>query len=148
MSPFPILLVEDDTSTAELVHIVAKKSFPEAVFLHVTTMETATEYLSNVNGYGPKLALIDVNLNSFKSGLDFLTLLREHPLGKLVPAIMFSRDDSNRLAKQAYQSGASAYFHKPDSLEEWNSFLNLIRTYWYKTVSLPRTWFEKQIELI
>jgi CheY-like chemotaxis protein len=140
---FTILLVEDDIAIVDLIQRVAKTHFPEANFIPITTFEEAVIYLYNVEGFGPKLALLDINLAGYKSGLDFLNLMREHPLGKLVPVVVLSASNSKKDIKVAYDSGASSFVNKPFTLNDWRSFLTMLRFYWFETVKLPQTWFEK-----
>ncbi|WP_338868572.1 response regulator [Spirosoma sp. SC4-14] len=141
---FPILLVEDDLDTVELIKRVAQKGFPEAVFIHVTSFNEAVGYLYNIEGLGPKLALLDINLDGDKNGLDFLTLMQQHPQGRFLPVVVLSATGTETNIKAAYRLGAASFTQKPFSLKGWQSFVTLLRMYWYETVLLPNTWFEKQ----
>ncbi|GAB3953328.1 hypothetical protein GCM10028805_36810 [Spirosoma harenae] len=52
--------------------------FPRPAFV------TAAAYFSESTGRGPRFVLMDINLQSDISGLDFLTLLRGHAQGRLL----------------------------------------------------------------
>ncbi|GAB3946151.1 response regulator [Spirosoma harenae] len=145
---FPILLVEDDLATIDVLKRTAKTCFPEAEILAITTFEEAVVYLYNLEGRGPRLIILDVFLPGDRTGLDFLHLLKAHPLGKLLPAIVLSQRNDAKHAKEAYQSGAAAYYVKPFSYAEWKQFMIDLRLYWFQTATLPQTYFENQQELL
>ncbi|MCK8493827.1 response regulator [Spirosoma sp. RP8] len=142
---FPILLVDDDPAVAEILQIAATSSFPEAVFMPVGSFEDAVSYLENLEGKGPKLVLLDVNLHSHGEGLGFLSLLREHPQGRLVPVVMLSATESPDQIRQAYELGAASFTAKPYSYADWKEYMSQLKMYWYNTVSLPGIWFEKEV---
>ncbi|GAB3894644.1 response regulator [Spirosoma agri] len=143
LTRFAILLVEDDLAIIDIITRTAKTSFPEADFIPVKTFEEAVVYLYNVEGPGPRLALLDIHLGGSQTGLDFLQLMQQHPLGKLVPVVMLSASRSAHDRRDAYNRGAVSFVTKPFSLAEWKVLLSELRSYWYNAVSLPRTWFEK-----
>lgn len=144
---FPILLVEDDLAIVDVLQRTANRCFPEADIIAITTFEEAVVYLYNLEGKGPRLILLDVFLPGERTGLDFLRLLKAHPLGKLLPAIVLSQSDDPSHVKEAYRLGAAAYSVKPFSYAEWKRFWLDLRLYWYETATLPQTYFEKQQEL-
>ncbi|QIP14459.1 response regulator [Spirosoma aureum] len=140
---FPILVVDDDPAIAEILQRAAKTNFPEASFTPVRSFGDATSYLENLEGKGPKLILLDINLESDGEGLGFLSLLRCHPQGRFVPTIMLSASESPHQIREAYELGATSFTSKPYSYTEWKDYLSRLRIYWYETVSLPGIWFEK-----
>ncbi|MVM33407.1 response regulator [Spirosoma sp. HMF4905] len=145
---FPILLVEDDLAIVDIIHRAAKSSFPEADFISINTFDEAVVYLYNLEGKGPNLILLDVFLPGAHTGLDFLNLLKIHPLGKLLPAIILSQSENQKHVKEAYLLGATSYFVKPFTFLDWKNFLFNLRLFWYETATLPRTYFEKQQEIL
>ncbi|GAB3794180.1 response regulator [Spirosoma humi] len=140
---YPILLVDDDPSIADLLTRSAKQIFPEATFTHVSSYAEAAQYMSDLTGKGPRLILLDVNLQVGLSGLEFLKLIRSHPQGRFLPVVMLSssREDVDTIA--AYMAGASAYTQKPDSYAGWKAYVGKLRAYWYETVTVPQLWFER-----
>lgn len=140
---YPILLVDDDSSIVDLLTRSAKQIFPEATFTHVSSYAEAAQYMSDLSGKGPRLILLDVNLQVGLSGLEFLKLIRSHPQGRFLPVVMLSssREDVDTIA--AYLSGASAYTQKPDSYAGWKTYVGKLRAYWYETVTVPQLWFER-----
>ncbi|GAB3047269.1 response regulator [Spirosoma pulveris] len=144
----PILLVEYDLAIIDIIQRTAKTCFPEANIIAISTFEEAVIYLYNLEGKGPRLLLLDVFLSGQRTGLDFLQLLKDHPLGKLLPAIVLSQREYSGHVKEAYQLGAAAYSVKPFSFQDWKRFMLDLRLFWYETATLPQTYFEKQQELL
>ena len=140
---FAILLVEDDLAIIDIIIRTARTSFPEADFVAVKTFEEAVVYFYNMEGMGPRLALLDIHLNGSQTGLDFLSLIKQHPLGKLVPVVILSASQSVHDQRDAYKRGAASFVSKPFTLSEWKMLLGELRAYWHNAVTLPRTWFEK-----
>lgn len=140
---YPILLVDDDPAIADLLTRSAKLIFPEARFTHVSSYAQAARYMSDLTGKGPRLILLDINLQVGLSGLEFLKLIRSHPQGRYLPVVMLSssREDVDTIA--AYLAGASAYTQKPDSYAGWKNYVSKLRSYWYETVTVPQLWFEQ-----
>ncbi|GAB3883296.1 response regulator [Spirosoma agri] len=133
---FPILLVDDDSAIADILRRAAQISFKEATFIHVSSFEDAKQYIEDLKGKGPRIVLLDIDLQDKVDGLDFLALLRMHPKGRVLPAVILSASKTTALVERAYAYGASSFTIKPFSFAEWKQYLSNLRTYWYETVTL------------
>ncbi|MVM36606.1 response regulator [Spirosoma sp. HMF3257] len=133
---FPILLVDDDPMIADILTKAAKSNFPEASFIHVTTFEAAKRYIEELEGKGPKIVLLDIDLQDKVDGLDFLALLRAHPKGRILPVVVLSASKTAQLVERAYTFGASSFTVKPFSYADWKVYLSNLKSYWYETVTL------------
>ncbi|GAB3727591.1 response regulator [Spirosoma lituiforme] len=133
---FPILLVDDDPLIAEVLQRASQGSFPEASFIHVSNFEDAKTYIEELEGRGPKIVLLDIDLQDKVDGLDFLALLRAHPKGRILPVVMLSANKTPGLVERAYSFGASSFTLKPFSYADWKTYLSNLKTYWYETVTL------------
>lgn len=133
---FPILLVDDDPNVADVLSRAAQSTFPEATFIHVRSFEEAKRYIEELEGKGPKMVLLDIDLQDKVDGLDFLALLRAHPKGRILPVVVLSANKTATLVERAYTFGASSFTVKPFSFAEWKMYLHNLRTYWYETVTL------------
>ncbi|GAB3990102.1 hypothetical protein GCM10028807_16540 [Spirosoma daeguense] len=140
-------MLEDELNIFDVLQRTATTSFPEAEFIPVTSFDDAQTYLFNLAGNGPRLVLVDISLGGSRTGLDFLKVLKEHPLGRLVPVVVLSSMTDKKHIIQAYTLGASSYFVKPFSLQEWKNLLSNLRQYWYDTCTLPQTYFERLEEI-
>ena len=141
---FTILLIDDDATIADLLTRAAATTFPEAVFVHSSTYDQAAGYLGDLTGRGPRLILLDINLRTGLSGFDFLSLVRQHPQGHLVPIIMLSASDDSADRGEAYRRGATVYSQKPFSFQAWKRYVASLRAYWFETVTLPAIWFQQE----
>ena len=135
-SKFPILLVDDDPNVAYIINQASQSSFAEASFIHVKSFEEAKQYIEELEGKGPKIVLLDIDLQEKVDGLDFLTLLRAHPKGRILPVIMLSANKAPKLIERSYLYGASSFTVKPFSYADWKAYLSALRTYWFDTVTL------------
>ncbi|MFD2935222.1 response regulator [Spirosoma flavum] len=144
LSEFLILLVDDEPSVVDILNRVAKYDFPEATFLYASCFEEAEHYLENLEGYGPNLILLDINLQLSRDGLDFLAFVRKHPQGHLIPVVILSSINESSKIREAYQLGVSSYTNKPYDYKAWKTYVRILRQYWFETVTTPSVWFEKQ----
>lgn len=131
---FPILLVEDDSTTADIMQRVSKTAFPEAQFIHKTSFKEATDFYFNIDGAWPKLIVLDIYLFGYETGLQFLEFIKDQPLGSLIPVIVLSGSQSSKDVDDAYMLGAASYLSKPAELVGWKNLMTSIRTYWNSTV--------------
>jgi CheY-like chemotaxis protein len=133
---FPILLVDDDPLIADVLERASVSAFPEASFIHVTSFDEAKKFIEELVGKGPKIVLLDIDLQDKVDGLDFLALLRAHPKGRILPVVMLSANKTPILVERAYSYGASSFTLKPFSYVDWKVYLSNLKTYWYETVTL------------
>jgi CheY-like chemotaxis protein len=145
MKHFSILVVDDEPQVVDILRRSAQVIFPQARFTAITSYEEATAHLEQLSGLAPKLILLDIDLHSNFTGLDLLTLLRQHPQGRLLPIMVLSSNAD--LCPKAYELGASSFLHKPFQYQEWKQIVSLIRLYWYDCVSIPDLWLAEGLEL-
>jgi two-component system alkaline phosphatase synthesis response regulator PhoP len=103
-----ILVIEDDASLAELIGLTLR-----TVGYDVTTAGSARAGLSELNGRGTDLLILDLTLPD-RDGLGLLPEIRS----KRIPVIILSARDTVRDKVQGLESGADDYLTKPfDPLE-------------------------------
>ncbi|GAB3052320.1 response regulator [Spirosoma pulveris] len=140
---FTILLVDDDPDVATILTRVSSQSFPEARYIHVTEFKQAQNYLNDLDGLGPNLVLLDINLQTQPSGFEFLSLMRKHPVGCFVPIVILTATSKQTVAQEAYVRGANSFTVKPFSYADWKTYVSQLRTYWFETVSIPKLYFRQ-----
>lgn len=140
-SSFSILLVDDDPFIAEVLTRSARRNFPEATFEVSTSYAEAQAYVEGLEGKGPKLVLLDIDLQSGPNGFDFLTYLRNHPQGRLLPVVMLSSYDEVDNIEKAQELGASLFTRKPVIYAAWQTYVQQLRHYWFETITVPTVWF-------
>jgi CheY-like chemotaxis protein len=144
-SPFLILVVDDDPLLLDLFNRASKDSFTEASFVQVHSCPEAIQYIHQLDGFGPKLILLDIDLNSNQSGFTFLTFLKEHPQARFLPVSMLTVDDSPDTVVAAYAQWTASFSVKPDSFAGWKQYFLLLRQYWFNTVTIPAVRFHKLV---
>ncbi len=76
-----ILLIDDEQEIADVLNRAASSVFPEAEFMHVTSFAEAVGYLTGLAGRGPRLILLDRDLQSGLDGLTFWLYCVSTPRG-------------------------------------------------------------------
>jgi CheY-like chemotaxis protein len=117
-----VLLVEDNPADAELV----EEAFAEAnIDCHLSILRDgaqAIEFIerldSGVSDACPDLVLLDLNLPKV-GGDAVLERVRSSPKCKGVKVLIVSSSDAPTDRKRAMDLGASEYFRKPSSLEQF-----------------------------
>ncbi len=140
---FLILVVDDDPTIIDMLRHTAQSCFSEASFIQVYNIIDAKAYINELDGHGPKLVLLDINLEDTVSGLDFLAFLRADNKTRILPVVMFTVSDLESDIRAAYSYGVSSFTTKPSSLNEWKTYLKNLRLYWLNTVTLPTIKFRK-----
>jgi CheY-like chemotaxis protein len=121
MTPFTVLLVEDDVNDALLLQRAFHRAKLTSLLRVVSDAEQAMAYLEqrapfNISAQNPtpSLLLLDLNLPR-TSGLDLLEWLRKKsaPLKDLPVIILTSSRDTDDIDK-AYALGADSYMAKPN----------------------------------
>jgi CheY-like chemotaxis protein len=122
MSRLPsILLVEDDETDVLLL----RRAFKEAELqhpLHVANdgqeaMEFLTRKQSEADDHLPALIILDLKMPR-RTGMDVLMWMRERPILRVLPVIVFSSSANRDDIERSYTLGANAFIVKPPSLGE------------------------------
>lgn len=126
---FLILLVDDDPDLLDILTRAAQKVFVEARFVQVHSTKEATVYFSQLNGYGPRLVLLDLDLREDQTGLDLVAFLRSDSQASMLPVVILTVSDLRSDVVEAYDIGVSSFTTKPGSYEGWIQYLDSLRTY-------------------
>lgn len=141
MNESPILIAEDE----EIDIILLKRALQSAGVKHpirvVRDGQEALQYLAAVQNHDvdapvPVLFLLDINMPRC-NGLEVLERLRESPLNRAIPIIVFSSSNHPRDVEQAYRLGANAYLVKPTSTTQRNEMIRTIHAFWLQLNQVP-----------
>ncbi|MEO5804593.1 MAG: response regulator [Verrucomicrobiota bacterium] len=121
LSPFIVLLVEDDANDALLLRRAFHRAKLTSLLHVVSDAEEAMAYLEQTPPFNesdeypaPSLLLLDLNLPR-TSGLDLLRWLRKKPAPlKELPVIILTSSRDTEDIDQAYALGANSYMAKPN----------------------------------
>ncbi len=141
MNESTILIAEDE----EIDVILLKRAFQSAgignTIQVVRDGQEALDYLAGLQSLDsrlplPILFLLDINMPRC-NGLEVLERLRDTPLQRAIPIVVFSSSNHPRDVEQAYRLGANAYLVKPTSTAQRNEMIRTIRAFWLQLNQVP-----------
>jgi CheY-like chemotaxis protein len=134
--PAPIVLLEDDRTTAALIlQILAATNLANPV-THFTSGTEVVEHLGRLAESGPRPVLVILDLwVPDLSGLEALKRIRARPELRTVPVVMLSGSGDDADIEQAYTIGIDAYLVKPAGIY---GLPDVIRRLGLPHVLLPR----------
>jgi CheY-like chemotaxis protein len=141
MNESTILIAEDE----EIDVILLKRAFQSAGVAHTIKVtrdgQEALDYLASLQDMVsppalPVLFLLDINMPRC-SGLEVLERLRDMPLRRTMPIVVFSSSNHPRDVEQAYRLGANAYLVKPTSTIERNEMIRTVQAFWLQLNQIP-----------
>lgn len=132
----PIVLLEDDRTTAALIRQVLAATSIENPLDHLERGSDAVEYLERSATVGPRpvLVVLDLSLPDM-SGLDVLRQIRAQPELASVPVVMLSGSGDDADIERAYDIGIDAYLVKPAGI---HGLPDVIRRLGLPYLLLPR----------
>lgn len=143
MTKQPILIAEDDADDRYLIQTAFSEiGYPEPIDFVENGIEVFT-YLDNICASNehedkalPGFILLDLNMPK-KDGREVLKELKQHPVFKKIPVIVFTTTKNEIEIKRCYELGANSYVVKPISFDGLLKVVENIRAYWFQTASIP-----------
>jgi len=83
----------------------------------------------------PNLIITDLNLPKI-SGQQVIKVIKEDPVFKKIPVLVFTTSNLMRDIEKCYAYGANAYMHKPLDIDQVFEVIELIDKYWLRTCLL------------
>ena len=129
-----IFYVEDDQDFAFLMKYALKEVESKLTINIISEGNEALNFLIQMTeGHQrPRLILLDLNLPGL-SGMDILKRIRDMPLMKYTPVILFTTSDNPKDIKASMEFGANAYVIKPIGYTNLITCLRSIYEFWFKT---------------
>jgi CheY-like chemotaxis protein len=87
-------------------------------------------------GVYPDFIFLDINMPK-ADGLSILRRLKSHRLLRRTPVFVFTTSDMQEHIETAYANGASAYFVKPHSVEDYLKLAHAFALFWLDTARRP-----------
>lgn len=141
MQKFHILIAEDDSDDRYLFQTAfAEKGIKDPiVFVHdgvelLQYLEKLEEMKTKESSL-PYFILLDLNMPK-KDGKEVLGYIKQHPLFKKIPVIVFTTTKNENEIRQCYELGANTYIVKPSSFDSLMKILEGIRNYWLDIASI------------
>jgi CheY-like chemotaxis protein len=143
MTKQPILIAEDDADDRYLIQTAFSEiGYPEQIDFVENGIEVFS-YLENVFTSNnnqekalPGFILLDLNMPK-KDGREVLKELKQHPVFKKIPVIVFTTTKNEIEIRRCYELGANSYVIKPISFDALLKVVENIRSFWFQTASIP-----------
>ena len=85
----------------------------------------------------PQFILLDLNMPK-KDGRETLKEIKQHPIFKKIPVVIFTTTKNEAEINRCYELGANTYVVKPDSFESLRKIAAALSEYWFTTAAVPR----------
>ena len=138
--PIDILLVEDNPGDVELTREALHDS---KVHMRLSVVPDGVEALAFVRREGayaaaprPDLILLDLNLPK-KDGRAVLGEIKQDPGLRHIPVVILTSSQAEQDILRAYDLHANCYVTKPVDLDQYNTIVKSIETFWFTVVKLP-----------
>jgi CheY-like chemotaxis protein len=142
LSLAPLLVVEDSPEDFEaLRRALGKHAVPNPV-VHCPGGEQALNYLLGQGRHPawpaalPELILLDLNMPGL-DGRDVLKALKQDPVLRIIPVVIFTTSANARDVEECYRLGANGYFTKPLAYRDLENKVGLLMQYWLNNCELP-----------
>lgn len=142
LSPFQILLVDDEPGDVELIKI----ALAEGRFnCNVTTAGNGVEAMEVLHktagehptGKAPDLVLLDLNMPRM-NGREVLKAMKGDSQLAHIPVVVLTTSDVERDVLTSYDLGAAGFVTKPIEIEQLYQVIHGIQDYWFSVVRCPR----------
>ena len=131
-----ILLVEDNSSDAEMTIRALTKSNLANKLLHLKDGEEAlnfifSEELFSGQGINDKVRVILLDLKMPKvDGIEVLTRIKSDPRTKHIPVVVLTSSREDPDIKRCYQLGVNSYVVKPVEFDDFHKVISGLGLYW------------------
>jgi len=140
-----ILLVEDNSTDAELAVRALKKSVLGNKLVWVKDGEEALEFIFATGAYSvrqlakvPSLILLDLRLPKV-DGMEVLRRIKSDERTKAIPVVVLTSSNEERDVAESYKLGVNSYICKPIEFEEFVKVVSALGIYWL-LVNQRRRW--------
>ncbi len=141
--PETILVAEDDPTDALFLRRAFSKAGVSVTLQFVRDGQEAVDYLRGDAPFAdrnahplPDLLLLDLKMPRL-NGFDVLGWLRQRPILKRLPVIIFSSSGELGDINHAYDLGANSFVVKPHALEELLGLVERFKNYWIEANQNP-----------
>ena len=139
----PLLIAENDPNDAFIVKYALKKIGLPCPIVEFHEIPSIVAYLKATQGPSrekpervPFLILLDLNLAG-ENTFEFLAWLRQQPVLKTIPTIIYTGSTTAADINRAYDLGANSYLVKSSELEHTVKIMKILKDYWLGVVELP-----------
>ena len=139
MTPFDILLVEDDPRDLELtMRTLQRHRIANTIQVARDGAEALELLLGEQAPPPPRLVLLDLKLPK-RTGLEVLTAMRQEPRTKAVPVVVLTSTDDQPEIDACYRQGVNSFVRKPVEFGAFSEAVRQIGMYWLLLNQAPAT---------
>jgi CheY-like chemotaxis protein len=91
---------------------------------------------SEREGQYPDFIMLDLNMPR-KNGKEALQEIKQHPVFKTIPVIIYTTTRDEREVKKCYELGANNYIVKPSDFQSMIRMVDTVLRYWLSTACVP-----------
>lgn len=130
MTPFDILLVEDDPRDLELtMRTLQRHRIANTIQVARDGAEALELLLGKQAGPPPRLVMLDLKLPK-RTGLEVLTAMRQDPRTRAVPVVVLTSTDDQPEIDSCYRQGVNSFVRKPVEFAAFSEAVRQIGMYW------------------
>jgi len=137
-----ILIADDDADDRFLMQTAFKENGYDDKIEFVENGVELLKFLNDISqnssrepGF-PGFILLDLNMPK-KGGREVLQEIKQHPVFKTIPVIVYTTTKNESEIRRCYELGANTYIVKPARFEALLKVVEGIRSYWLTTASIP-----------
>jgi CheY-like chemotaxis protein len=120
-----ILLADDDMDDAEMFAEVLALTDPSIKFYHVKNGLEVFDHMKRMTNQMPAIIFLDINMPEM-SGWQCLSILKNDPLARCIPVVIYSTSSHHRDKQTAIELGASAFITKPSDYKKLQNLLSVV----------------------
>ena len=131
-----ILLVEDNSSDAEMTINALKKSNLANKLLHVKDGAAALDYIFGEGDYSarkvedkPRVILLDLKMPKV-NGIEVLQKIKSDERTRTIPVVVLTSSKEDPDIKKCYALGVNSYVVKPVAFDEFQKAISEVGLYW------------------
>jgi CheY-like chemotaxis protein len=137
-----ILIAEDDADDRFLLKTAFDENGTDDKIEFVENGVELINYLKAIVGNSsaetsyPGFIMLDLNMPK-KDGREVLQEIKQHPIFKSIPVIVYTTTKNEAEVRKCYELGANSYIVKPARFEALLKTIEDLRHYWLVTASIP-----------
>jgi CheY-like chemotaxis protein len=135
-----ILIAEDDVDDRFLLQTAFDEGGDHELLDFVGNGVEVINYLDSIASDGghsyPEIIMLDLNMPK-KDGKEVLKELKQHPVYKKIPVIVYTTTKNEVEVRKCYELGANTYIVKPITFDALRKVVESIKSYWLGTACIP-----------
>lgn len=123
-----VYLVEDDMDDQEIIQAALVQNGYTGPLITLQNGKALMDRLLEDATAKPDVILLDLDL-PLRDGFDVLAEIKWHPLFRTIPVIVLTASKKKSDERRCLELGCSSFFTKPNSMQEYNSLVLLVKQF-------------------